>query len=301
MRPWDANFKIIQELSQLIDEHVEWYDRIIGVCLHPGEDLPENIQNPERSLIDFLETYKNKKFWSQRTHDGLINHYQKLVEDAANVCVAADNKKHPSADICDAFRGSFLNFMFLINKVKDHTTLHCFGIEPYSGLKTKKQALVDIKKEAERKIRMDVPHCILIMRIDNLHEVEDIFGRSKTEIFIRKVAEIIENKLRILDDMYRMEDNEFLISVKLTDKPGALLFAQRMQTFFSNPRSVIKMDEYDIQVKLSFVMAEPMPGENITKLLQYMKEEMAEKRTKDCIIITYNEKSAIERFASSLK
>lgn len=296
MRPWDAQLDIGEELSHIINEHVEWYDGMLAAVYSGSKTEIELRLRPERSLIDFFDKNKDKAFWSAKAEEGLRNHYLKMLEEADRLGVCLGDGRDVNDDLVKSFRSSFLNLSFLINKVRDHTSLIAFGYDPYTGIRNRKSALIDIKKECERKLRMDIPFAILLMSIENLSDVEDIFGRAKTDVFLRKVIEIIEQKLRMFDDMYRMSENEFLISVKLTDKPGAMLFAQRIQRFFDDHSNAVKMDGYEIQVRLSFVISEPVPGEDILLLLDYMRDDLNDRSVDSGTIITYREVAPIEKF-----
>ena len=296
MRPWEVDFDTVQEISHLIDDHIEWYDRILHAIANPANDYNKHDIAPINILIDFLDLYKDKELWSKKTEEGLRNHYSLIMSDCRAICEMIHEKQAVSTARVDSFRSGFLNFMFLLNKIRDHTTLISFGMDPYSSLKTKALAMLDIRKEMERKLRQDTPFSILLLKIENLHEVEDIFGRNQTQRFIRLACEKIEQKLRIFDDMYRMDHNEFLIAVKMTDRPGAMLFAQRIQRFFDDEQSNVRMGEYDIHVRLSMVLAEPVSGENIIDLINNMRDDLEEKSNPEGAIITFNEVAPIKKF-----
>lgn len=263
----------------MLDDHVEWYDSIIGFLLsYPQMDkkdvkkqLPK--QGPAYSLHDYMGRHADHGCLPPKVLEGLTSQYDLFMRTAQDVLKKCKGRKPIEPEDVRELREGFVNFHFLLNKMRDQMTLSCFGYDPYTGLKNKRSGYMDIKKELEKRLRHDMPITILLMRIINLHEILELFGQVVCEKVIKHTTELIESKLRIFDEIYRLDKNEFMISVKVTDAPGAMLFGRRIQQFFDNDKNKIMIENYDIRVKLGFVVADPHPEDNISTLLDNMRED----------------------------
>lgn len=298
MRPWDADYDVVQELTSIVDAHVEWYDALMGALLDTSAKLQKKHRTPSRTVFELVADYTEKGYWTPLSTEGILGHYESLLAAGDEIVKYLDKEKTPPQDLVRKFRELFVNFVNLINKNRDQTALTAFGYEPYSGIKNSKQAMIDLKKESERKIRLDQHFSVLLMRIENLHEMEELFGLPVCEKFVRFAGQSIENKLRIFDDMYRLDYNEFLLSIKLVDQAGAVLFARRIQKFFDDERNTVHFQGYDVQIKLSFCIAEPVANENFSQLIDHMREDLAKSRPEGSII-QYIEQPPIQRYIKS--
>lgn len=297
MRPWDIDYNVVQEFTAILNKQIEWLDQLVDITLtDKGSSNPDNAPDIE-SVESFLNRYKDKGYWSEASATGLLNQYKDIHRKADALSSTKKSQKKDDKFKSDSteLRQQLVNFIYLINKLRDMSTLIAFGYDPFSGIKNKQQAMVELKKEGERKLRLEQNFSLLMMRIENLQEVEELFGPAKTEDFISKVCQRIENKLRIFDDMYRLDYNEFLFSIKLTDKAGAMLFARRMQNHFDKEHNAIAFEEHNLPLILSFCMAEPVANENFKQLLDLMRKDLSHAGPKGSIV-QYVEQSPIERY-----
>ena len=251
-----------------------------------GKDAPDDPPSPG-PLCDFLNEYRTLLYWEDGTEQELLLRWQKLKQIAAE-------------DTLEDFSRYFIDFVFYFNRVRDDVQIASMGGCPFSGIKNRQAAMLDIHREMERKSRVEQDFTLLLMRIDNLKDVEELAGPPQRRRYITDICAKIDARLRGFDNIYRMDRNEFLLCLKLTDGAGTNLFAQRMQNFFQLEKNSVKLGDYDITPTLSFCVAEPIVGDDLDVLLGAMRQQLAQ-TIEDSALVQYMERSKIEQFLEKAK
>lgn len=85
------------------------------------------------------------------------------------------------------------------------------------------------KKEIERARRYGLPFSIVVVDIDNLKMINDIFGHLAGDKVIKTTANLLERSCRISDTVVRWGGDEFLLLMPETGKNGAQQIINRIK------------------------------------------------------------------------
>lgn len=119
-----------------------------------------------------------------------------------------------------------------------------------------------LEYELERIERKNKPLSILYMDIDDFKSVNDKYGHEKGDFVLKKVVELMLQKLRKSDRLGRWGGEEFLVMLPETDEEEAVLVAEKL-------REVISMGDYTIprEVTCSFGVATHMDEEDLDSMI----------------------------------
>lgn len=307
MKNWDNHYNFSEYFELFTRSLDQWrHDTQLALTAVLAAD-PSHIPNDLATQItqsfpspdttcDIISKIRDDIYWSSA--DDV--HLRKKCDD---ICALITTKLTQQASTnlpqaCIDIQNAMAQLHTYVHHLKNQVALAAFGYCPFSQVKNKWQAYIDIKKEAERRHRTNDPLTILLMRFDNLAQVTNKLDIEKTESYLNIACHAIDNKLRVFDDMYRTDFNEFLLLVKLTDKTGAALFARRIQKFLSSEKNNIQFEGRHIPLTPSFIFAEIIENDNLEQMIDLMHNDfMTIPQTG--AIHEFIEKSPLERLAQS--
>jgi diguanylate cyclase (GGDEF)-like protein len=116
--------------------------------------------------------------------------------------------------------------------------------------------------ELERSKRKNKPFSIIFLDIDDFKSINDRYGHEKGDLVLKKVVELMEEKLRKSDRLGRWGGEEFLVMLPEANGEEAVSVAEKL-------REVISMDAYNIPstVTGSFGVATREDDENIESMI----------------------------------
>ncbi len=119
-----------------------------------------------------------------------------------------------------------------------------------------------LEYELERMERKHQPLSILYIDIDDFKSVNDKYGHEKGDFVLKKVVDLMIQKLRKSDRLGRWGGEEFLVMLPETDEEEAVLVAEKL-------REVISMGDYQIarEVTCSFGVATHIDEENLDSMI----------------------------------
>ena len=86
-----------------------------------------------------------------------------------------------------------------------------------------------IEEEIARAARMETPLSVVMADIERFKSVNDCFGHLEGDGILRRVAETMQNELRIPDRVFRWGGDEFVLLLPGTDAGGAWALAERLR------------------------------------------------------------------------
>ncbi len=98
-----------------------------------------------------------------------------------------------------------------------------------TGLPNRRQILGLAEIEFERARRFKDPLTMLIMDLDNLKQINDVYGHLVGDQALRIVAERSKQQLREVDSMGRFGGDEFVVLLVGTDLKGGCVVAERIR------------------------------------------------------------------------
>ncbi len=101
--------------------------------------------------------------------------------------------------------------------------------DPLTGLLNRRAILRTLRDNITRASRYGEHLSVILLDIDNFKEVNDTQGHKAGDTALRKVAAILEKRLRHADSVGRYGGDEFLIVLPQTDLAGATRPAERIR------------------------------------------------------------------------
>lgn len=80
------------------------------------------------------------------------------------------------------------------------------------------------------------------------------------------LQKLFQKTIRSFDDAYVMNDGEFLSCLKHSDNGGGLKFINRLSRILEN--------DMEVEFSMSSIVAEPLPGDSITQLIDGVRNEL---------------------------
>lgn len=100
--------------------------------------------------------------------------------------------------------------------------------EPESGLFSLAQIMHLMRIEFGRAQRYSYPICCVMVAVDRLSELRDLYGYDSKEAILDEVVKLTKTHVRQCDFMGRLADDRLLIVVPHTDLSGARSLGERL-------------------------------------------------------------------------
>ncbi|MDM8533198.1 diguanylate cyclase [Clostridiaceae bacterium HSG29] len=95
-----------------------------------------------------------------------------------------------------------------------------------------------LSDEVEKSNRYDIPFSIIMFDFDHFKNVNDTYGHTKGDEVLKEVINIIHNKLRINDSIFRYGGDEFIIFLSNTELENALIVAEKLRLNISKMEKI---------------------------------------------------------------
>ena len=141
------------------------------------------------------------------------------------------------------------------------------GLDPLTGLRTRKDLLHELERELSRFQRTGRPFCITIADIDHFKNVNDTYGHETGDRVLAAVADRISHSLRTHDDAFRLGGEEFLLCFKEADLSAGQIVIERLRKILRD-KPVMMVGDKNIFVTMSFGLAVCKRDMNADELLR---------------------------------
>jgi diguanylate cyclase (GGDEF)-like protein len=141
------------------------------------------------------------------------------------------------------------------------------NIDSLTGLLNRRVTLRLLKESMRRARRYEEKLCVILLDIDEFKQINDLHGHKAGDSTLRKVAVLMQKRLRDTDVVGRYGGDEFLIILPHTNRAGALLPAERIR------KGIEMLNMKDRKgntfcVTASFGIAEYKVGDDSTSIIQ---------------------------------
>src|SRR5215510_14891411 len=109
-------------------------------------------------------------------------------------------------------------------------------LDSLTGLANRRRFRVALAREVERWRRYRVPCALLMLDIDHLKQVNDMFGHPVGDSVIRQIAQTLKEVSRDNDTAARLGGEEFALLLAGVDLPRAIAAAERLRTVLGSKR-----------------------------------------------------------------
>ncbi len=287
----------LQELSAVADEHMEWFYRFIRRLYYPDIYRSESFNNPQY-FSSWLVDAGDYGFINESTLEGQKQLYDDLLEAAQALCEASKEKGVlPDVKAFDHFLALQEGFVHGLRRLEKDCALSDSGVDVESGLRSKRVMYDDLSRELERRARRGNPFTLVIARIDHYKALVREVSEEERQAFIEVCGRLIKKCIRSFDDAYRCQDDQFVMSLKHSKTAGGTAAVNRLRRFLQEENHVITTkDGKSVPLTMSFVVAEPVPGDTIDGLLENMNQDLDRWDEGGDTALEYIELSPLQRY-----
>lgn len=271
-----AQEKNSQFFSTLQSDYAAWLTQILLSSLYEKSAERKQIIFPAM-LSDNLEY--------DISIPSRVKDSQGILHELANGILNSSEKL--PREMMETFLVTFENFQSSLQAIENGIIFADFGIDELTGFPTHEKMMLDLERELERRSRRGQPFCFVISQIDG-----DDAKKNNHNIIM--AAKAIQKTIRSFDDAYVIEDGTFLSSLKHSDNSGGLKFVNRLNKILAN--------DIEIKFSMSSIVAEPIPGDNVTQLIGGVKANLQSLSSREKgIAEEYKEISPLGQYLKSLK
>lgn len=244
---------LIEILTQTDDTHVV-IDLFQNMVDKQGTHVYSQILNTLTSLE--LNEQDAKKHWEQ-----IVRNWQDLSEQLGR-------KIGLQTAVCDYFTSihNTLKSPKIIDiRLYEKTVLNTY-VDNLTGLYNRRYADEILNLEVAYAKRHNLDLSLLFFDIDNFKDVNDTFGHDAGDLFLHRVADIINKTKRVEDIACRFGGEEMLLILRETDGISALIIGQRILKKVADLK--LEYQDQTISTTISAGLASyPLHGETSRELL----------------------------------
>lgn len=248
----------IRDLDGAIDAHAKWLARLHRslVC---GTEFDPNVQDEQghRSCLFGLWYYNRDDTDWQRWDDDLqvIGARHQAIHDKARALVGERTTQcQVSAAAFDEFSEHVAQFKIAVRSLQFRIINEVCLVDHLTGVWNRSSMFLRLAEEHERMTRHQ-QNCILCMiDVDHFKSVNDTLGHAAGDVVLQDVVDIVKQRLRSYDSIFRYGGEEFLVCLPNTSADEAVLAMDRVRADIA-AATIRPDDERSIRVTASFGIA----------------------------------------------
>jgi diguanylate cyclase (GGDEF)-like protein len=109
------------------------------------------------------------------------------------------------------------------------TVLQMSRTDNLTALYNRGQLFPTLEQEVRRTRRSERGFCLLMIDLDGLKPVNDLYGHHRGDEVLRLLGGVIRHSIRLVDTAYRYGGDEFLVLLPETDFAGAFVVAEKIR------------------------------------------------------------------------
>lgn len=150
-------------------------------------------------------------------------------------------------------------------------------IDPLTGLENRRS--IDLLVRAMGECRREVLYAGMMLDIDNLKGINDLYGHSAGDLAIKRTAELLRGSLRKTDFVARYAGDEFLVVMEVEDRLALLKAVDRIQGAFAvfNETSG---EPWKLEVSMGYDTFEYRTHEEVEQALREIDLKMYEEKNR---------------------
>ena len=136
-------------------------------------------------------------------------------------------------------------------------------VDPLTGALNRRQMDMILQEAVERKRRNHTPASLLVFDVDQFKSVNDKYGHAVGDRVLKDLVSLIHGRARLLDRLFRLGGEEFMLFLPDTDGHGAFALAEEYRMLISEA-DFIK----DRVITISIGLTELESGETIDEWMK---------------------------------
>lgn len=290
----------LQQLVPVMDEHAEWYGHVMRQAFYPGQGVQHS---PPDSFKEWVASVEGEEFIDIQALERLGKTHAEMHAQAARLIAEGQAQGKPAAASFENFVDIYDEFVLLVRRFERDCVLEDSGLDPVSGLRSRRVMRKDLEREMERRARRGKPFSLALVKIDRYEDIRALQNVDEHGMLIGALGDMIRRCLRSFDDAYRSGDGEFIMSLKHADISGGTSALNRLRKLLEEAHIVFEKDGQLLPLTLSGCVAEPLPGDDLDILLGNMREDLGRygEVTGTGAALQYHEVSPLKRFIETMQ
>lgn len=265
----DANTRIVQGLSKVVDEHIAWLSAWHQVAFYGG---------PERNArAGALVPPGAFSHWVERAEKALENQkgilrrltdlHDQLHTAAKMVLLKTPEGEALAVDDYEQVLTRFDEFITAVRRMERAFSEAAAGLDPLTGLRTRTGLQEDFTREITRMKNSGAPFTLAMLDLDHFKSINDTHGHETGDRVLVAACNCLLRHIRTYDDAYRMGGEEFLILFKGLDMSGAEPVLERLRVAMTR-MDVKAPDGSALSISASFGYVGAEQNKTLDELLQ---------------------------------
>lgn len=214
-----------------------------------------------------------------KNSDSVPSEYQNLFEDEATIFLEANDNRSDawlvvsSQTLADGSRVQYVKDASLVRqlaKERDELKLKISElnqVDNVTGLLNPRGLYQALEPQVSRSRRYENKLSILIMRLENLSDIQHRVGAEKTHQILVAIGQILNDQMRWADTIGRLSDNEFMVILPETPEDIAGQLADKIRVRLEELTVPdLKGEQLDLYTR--FGMAQWKKGEDMKLMMQ---------------------------------
>jgi diguanylate cyclase len=291
---YDLN-NLLKDLEPVLEDYTEWFLQVARYISYPGEGDKNRPQQKPASFTAWVQQAAKANF-QPGTLKKLLDLHKDFISQAEKILdTTAKSGKPPAFKDFDRLATIFEEFSGHMRRIEKDCLLENSGIDTLTGLRNGAAIRKDFRREMERLARQGKPFSLALVKIDNLDEMGEE-NKGAYEGAMEIVSTLIKCSLRNFDDAYRLDTNEFVLSLKQADMSGGIQALERLRGELMKQGAQVAIGGKKIPLTLTSCIAEPMPGDSFDDLLDNLRVDLKAIGKEDGAVFEYMEMSPLQRY-----
>lgn len=146
-------------------------------------------------------------------------------------------------------------------------------VDEVTGLLNKRGLYQSLEPQVSRSRRYNNMLSILIMRLENLDDINQDFGYETGHHLLQAISEILNDQMRWADSIGRLSENEFMLILPETPQDIAGHLGEKIRERLSEV-TVPDMNNSKLELRTRVGMAQWQKGEDTRLLMQRVRETL---------------------------
>lgn len=168
------------------------------------------------------------------------------------------------AVMATALLGS-IGFVFMVKERTDREIMHLAMIDSLTQIPNRRALMEWAEHTLAR--RNGLPFAILMIDVDYFKSINDTYGHQTGDEVLRKIAELLEGRLRGHDFLGRYGGEEFCVIAPETDRKGALVLAESLRGIIDTTPFHVTNSELVVSVSIGISLCSSNVARELKELL----------------------------------
>jgi len=143
----------------------------------------------------------------------------------------------------------------------------CYDInDRLTGVLTEQNVISLLKHEIKRTIRDKDATTVLVIDIEHLKNINEMFGYLAGDYVLQNVSKVLQENTRGSDALGRYKGDKFIVALHKTDTYGTMQYIKKFETALKDTRFLF--NEFDLEINVHFGVTLCEKDDQSCKLLE---------------------------------